>query len=214
MNDLFSFFLFPIFFIISSYLFRTSSADNGIGMSHDTDIEFGYRNLQENKVGDVYLCLGSPYSSIEVANRLRAHFSIVVDVAGESTDDILKGAEYHLCSDNFQVKLKWGRREWPRSGYLDLKKVGKIVNEYHHNQPTQWAEGLRYAIREWFKDFVASKGTKWNSDVNCQKFAKHVIEKLGLDFPSDVIIAGDVVPVIIDVTTFFSRNYCPKSEVS
>jgi hypothetical protein len=51
---------------------------------------------------------------------------------------------------------------------------------------------------------VHQHGLTWSADMNCQKFARTFInEAMGLDWPVDVPVAGDDIPVIIDVSIFW-----------
>jgi hypothetical protein len=41
---------------------------------------------------------------------------------------------------------------------------------------------------------------KWSSSVNCQQFARYfVLDGLGLDWPNNINIADDVLPMSIDI---------------
>ncbi len=41
---------------------------------------------------------------------------------------------------------------------------------------------------------------KWISSVNCQQFVREfVLDALGLEWPNNINIAGDVLPVSIDI---------------
>jgi hypothetical protein len=43
----------------------------------------------------------------------------------------------------------------------------------------------------------------WSATMNCQKFAhKFITEVLGLNWPDNVQVAGDVIPVVIDAAIF------------
>ncbi len=51
---------------------------------------------------------------------------------------------------------------------------------------------------------VHQHGLKWSSYMNCQKFARTFInEAMGLDWPIDVPVASDDIPIIIDLSIFF-----------
>ena len=50
---------------------------------------------------------------------------------------------------------------------------------------------------------AAQYGHIWSSNMNCQKYAREFItEALGLDWPNDVPVPGDTIPIIIDLSIF------------
>jgi hypothetical protein len=47
---------------------------------------------------------------------------------------------------------------------------------------------------------VVNNEERWSSTVNCQKISHHfVVDALGLQWPSNLDIAGDVLPLSIDI---------------
>jgi hypothetical protein len=47
----------------------------------------------------------------------------------------------------------------------------------------------------------------WSSNMNCQKFARlFLMEGLGLLWPEDISVAGDILPVTIDISIFFMSS--------
>jgi hypothetical protein len=48
---------------------------------------------------------------------------------------------------------------------------------------------------------VETYGLKWSANLNCQQFALRFIEEaIGLNWPNDVLVAGDKLPVMIDIS--------------
>src|SRR4051812_24193479 len=55
-----------------------------------------------NRVGDVYLAMydaGIPMNTSEKTQLSRSHWSIIIDVAGESNEKMIVGQELHLGAD-------------------------------------------------------------------------------------------------------------------
>ncbi len=51
-----------------------------------------------------------------------------------------------------------------------------------------------------YGQMVMNSEERWSSSVNCQQFAHHfVVEALGLQWPINLDIAGDVLPLSIDI---------------
>ncbi|CAF1481371.1 unnamed protein product [Adineta ricciae] len=51
-----------------------------------------------------------------------------------------------------------------------------------------------------YGQMVMRNGERWSSSVNCQQFSHHfVVDALGLEWPTNLDIAGDVLPVSIDI---------------
>ena len=50
---------------------------------------------------------------------------------------------------------------------------------------------------------------KWSANLNCQPFARRFVEEvIGLSWPNDVSVAGDELPVMIDIGVLYisSKN--------
>jgi hypothetical protein len=46
-----------------------------------------------------------------------------------------------------------------------------------------------------------------SSTMNCQQFARlFLMEGLGLTWPEDIVVAGDILPVIIDVVVLYTSS--------
>ncbi len=51
-----------------------------------------------------------------------------------------------------------------------------------------------------YKDMVPNDEERWSAVLNCQQFAyRFTLEALGLQWPNDINVAGDVLPTSIDV---------------
>jgi hypothetical protein len=47
---------------------------------------------------------------------------------------------------------------------------------------------------------ITDNGDQWNSRMNCQQFCRQfVTDGLGLDWPNEIEVGGDSIPVSIDI---------------
>jgi len=86
----------------------------------------------------------------------------------------------------------------PRSQFVTIKYLGKIQN-IGGLDPYMWAVSLKIEEGKWFFEFVAQQGKLWNSSSNCHQYARFITQKLGLDFPSDIAVIGDVHKDVVDL---------------
>jgi hypothetical protein len=65
-----------------------------------------------------------------------------------------------------------------------------------------------------YEHMAAQYGLIWSSNMNCQKYTREFIaEALGLDWPNHVPVAGDTIPIIIDLSIFcISTNNSTKNQ--
>ncbi len=55
-----------------------------------------------------------------------------------------------------------------------------------------------------FKSMLTQHDQICSSNMNCQQFARlFIVEALGLDWPMDLQVEGDVLPISIDIGSFF-----------
>jgi hypothetical protein len=48
---------------------------------------------------------------------------------------------------------------------------------------------------------AAAYEQKWSANLNCQQFARRFIEEtIGLKWPDGILVAGDKLPVMIDIS--------------
>jgi len=159
-------------------------------------------NVDENHIGDVYLAFYKQETPVqnETVIEKRRHSVIIVDVAGASNDTTISGILLHLAA-----RLDEGGRTRFDAHYLhrerkifpELYFIGKIKNEYYQGDPSRWATKLTDAAHDWYNEYVASSSTKehkWSSSVNCNKYARFVLEKFGLRWPEDRVVVGDDYP--------------------
>jgi len=175
------------------------------GMQAPTKIE------NPDKVGDVYLIsFNQGCSRSENLELKRSHYALIVDVAGGSSDKFLKGFIYHLGanteSKESYVPLPQYSDDFECSRLLHYRCIGKISNPGQH-EPALWGMVLWNKVyQEWYPQFIELSGQKnhdWTSRVNCQKFARFLVEKLGLSWPVDVQVIGDQAPEIVDLLLTF-----------
>lgn len=178
--------------------------------------------VDSNKVGDVYLVRVNPRESPDVAGDKRTHWIVVIDVAGESTDEELmcvlivapffcqglnrSGWQFHLGADPASREVEFlnsrFRYKHDTEFITSVTLVGHIKNEFHANLPDLWVPGLVSAITQWYHEFTDDGKEIWSSKVNCQTFAREVIQRLGLSFPEDVQFFGNVEPWLVDLGIF------------
>lgn len=87
---------------------------------------------------------------------------------------------------------------------MDIIPVGQIENEYHADHPERWVTGLYEAILTWFDELTEDGKKKWGKNVNCHKFARKVIQKLGLTVPDEdeMSVRCDLEPWLVDGHAF------------
>ncbi|EGG22419.1 hypothetical protein DFA_04540 [Cavenderia fasciculata] len=148
----------------------------------------------QHRVGDVYLVTytSSP-SSLDPTTNLDYHYTIVIDVAGESSS-FPRGLELYLGvqGESRVVRLCQERLKHPRINYRSHQAIGKIQNIYHQGKPRQWSDGIRDIVgNEWFPEFVNKRGNILNHQCNSHQFAKYLIKYFDLDWPNYIYVAGD-----------------------
>ena len=181
-------------------------------------------------VGAVFLVQVDPLESPEVYGDKRAHWIVVIDVAGETSDESLvyvpaptfdpppaldplphslnRGWQFHLGADPTSRKVNFlnSRIDRKRSASFirSVEYVGKIQNEFHPGQPGVWVyQGLVPAMSAWYEDFTEHSTKKWSAEVNCQTFACEIIQRLSLDVPSSVTLISDIEPhLLVDLGIF------------
>lgn len=139
------------------------------------------------------------------AERRRAHMCLLVDVAGESEQDKLRGIEFHVGppgdwreTGDTRVVLTVREPDPAQSSKLFFwsRPLGTLQNLYHRGRPRDWAFGLEriasvYIFQQRFE------GKEWSAEVNSQQFTKDLARQLGLNWPVDLVI-GDVCPWATD----------------
>ncbi|EAL66066.1 hypothetical protein DDB_G0282413 [Dictyostelium discoideum AX4] len=150
--------------------------------------------INNEKVGDVYLVMYSEIKDGESKNEINnkkpssflndIHYTIVIDVAGESNDENgIMGLEVHIVleKNSKKIQLCFERKFGENQIYQELSMyLGKIENIYHKDQPLEWYFGLnRVILTEWFNEFIENenRGDKWSIYSNCYTFSKFLIEK-------------------------------------
>lgn len=181
----------------------------------DTKMSYTSKEINKEKVGDVYLAMYKQGSDSEK----RAHYSIVIDTAGETTNEKIVGCELHLGADKKTrvTGFVGGKREKPRNEFLKIIPVGKIENIYHKERPSAWGKALEFEGNKWYDEFVKENGgeEKWSAEVNCQKYTRFVIQKLELPIPKGIeFVASDKYPGAVDVGIMIISAYAnsPHSE--
>ncbi|GAM23842.1 hypothetical protein SAMD00019534_070170, partial [Acytostelium subglobosum LB1] len=132
------------------------------------------------------------------------HYSLIIDVAGESDQNVPRGQILNLSAVNVQdktVQFTTGHLSSIIKSPSDYIPLGKITNNLNYH-PRQWAYQLSDDVQDyWYPEFVASKGSTWSHQSNCQQFARFLVTKLKLVWPPDIPVAGDgnqIEPIIVD----------------
>jgi len=180
----------------------------------DIDMETQLFRGEHDKslVGDVYLVMYKQGSELNttVIKQAEAHFSLVVDVAGDCTVDSLDGFEMHLIANKLTkiTSPMSNRRTRPMKTFMNVIKLGKIENRFHSQWPLLWAEGMQEMNEAKYIDFIneMNAGNLWSARVNCQQYARYMANFLGVCWPDDVSVVGDMVPAIIDLTIFSANS--------
>jgi len=87
----------------------------------------------------------------------------------------------------------------PRSQFVTIKHLGKIQN-VGSLAPNKWVGSLKSEEALWFNEFT-QQGYLWSSSLNCHQYARFITQKLGLAFPSDIAVTGDVHKDVVDLVS-------------
>ncbi|KAK5584719.1 hypothetical protein RB653_006335 [Dictyostelium firmibasis] len=162
------------------------------------------KEINSEKVGDVYLILYSEILECESNELLTIsnnnnnkekpssflndiHYTIVIDVAGESTiENGPMGLEIHIVLEKKtkKVQLCFERKTGENKCYQESSIcLGKIENIYHKGYPLEWSFGLTRVIQsKWFQEFI-KKGDMWSFETNCFTFSKFLVESFKFQNP-------------------------------
>ncbi|EGG24577.1 hypothetical protein DFA_02820 [Cavenderia fasciculata] len=131
-------------------------------------------NQDESRVGDVYL-VTYEFQPDSYSTPYSPHYTIVVDLCGESTEKLPKGMEIHINPlKDFSLQLCIERLDrLPKSKDLSFQKLGRIENQYHPGNPREWCVALGSVVENsWFPEFTTLKGKFWNRTCHSDQFAK------------------------------------------
>eukprot|EP01126_Amoeba_proteus_P007402 TRINITY_DN12666_c0_g1_i3.p1 TRINITY_DN12666_c0_g1~~TRINITY_DN12666_c0_g1_i3.p1 ORF type:complete len:198 (+),score=17.28 TRINITY_DN12666_c0_g1_i3:246-839(+) len=160
------------------------------------------QEVDPKRVGDVYvLAYSCGPESVEEVEKKRAHYSLLIDVSGASTEESLHGLEIHFIVidfDNRDIGIRFAHTNKPFSNFLLVRRVGTLQNEFHSGYPRRWALALEEVIYDdWFPSFLVTNGNQWNSQCNCQQFIRFLVGQFNLVWPADLSVVGDVVPLVV-----------------
>lgn len=158
-----------------------------------------YPNAEKDKakVGDVYL------------EKEKAVFTIVIDVAGESTDNTIVGCELCLNVDSKTLKSSYASN-WVCRAKDSFIMIGKIQNIYHCGQPDVWAKALKLEGMKWYEEFVDQingEECKWSPGINCLLYARFVLDKLGLKEPKAIFTLGIIREIFLILSEIALRTH-------
>eukprot|EP01129_Flabellula_baltica_P007240 TRINITY_DN2791_c0_g1_i2.p1 TRINITY_DN2791_c0_g1~~TRINITY_DN2791_c0_g1_i2.p1 ORF type:complete len:217 (+),score=30.72 TRINITY_DN2791_c0_g1_i2:147-797(+) len=139
----------------------------------DTKMSFPEYPQDNSKVGDIYLIGYNSGSSLtEETQEKRSHYSVVIDIAGESNNEEIIGLELHLGADERTRDTRpfVNRRIAEVGCLIFFHCLGKIENIGGHDLITWRYELEKEGIRI-FHDLVNEHGGKWSSVTNCHSYA-------------------------------------------
>eukprot|EP00026_Physarum_polycephalum_P014792 Phypoly_transcript_15347.p1 GENE.Phypoly_transcript_15347~~Phypoly_transcript_15347.p1 ORF type:complete len:266 (-),score=6.43 Phypoly_transcript_15347:95-892(-) len=170
------------------------------------------RVTSQDNEGDVYLFIhgiDSAHSATMPNYDIEhAHFSIIIDIAGESHGEIVSGYEIYIGILDWTTPVarfffpKWTRRICRRG--LEVRCLGKIpglpTTGAYEDHVFTWKQGMdKHATTVYQNMISASNSRAWSSRINCQQFARELTLSLNLVWPIDVPMAsGDAVPAMFD----------------
>lgn len=159
------------------------------------DSPFPTQSVDEEKVGEIYLLVYKAAADSKFDKKL-AHFSLLIDVAGQSDDDKLCGLEIHwvVLKPVAEPELRFSHAQKPRNRFLCTKKLGKLHQQEHCR--TWW--DLEKKIEPWVKEYEEKCGRIWNEECNSQTFSRFLVEKFGLEWPCEVCCGENCIPICID----------------
>lgn len=169
---------------------------------------FAFRTLNPAQVGICYVCV---HNQGESSTKHR-HHSLFIDVAGRSRYDQcgeifeLNGLMLHVTAKPQTGKTKYRHGSMKILGKKNqIYTVGKIVDP-HPLEPARWAFNLCLSGLDVYNNLVKINNGEqiWNSALNCQIFVKKMIEKLELQYPSNLGCC-DLSPVIVDFSILCIR---------
>ncbi|CAF0964172.1 unnamed protein product [Rotaria magnacalcarata] len=150
-----------------------------------------------NPIGDVYVVV---FKTAQI-NRKTAHHAILVDVAGSSNEENMEGVLVHLTASTItqQVKFRVEDDPWSKDCFYETVRVGQLTTT--KSNPQFWAIDLHNKAYELYCSFTDQiTKIKWSSSVNCQTFARALLNEFGLEWPHELPYASDrCLPVIIDI---------------
>ncbi|CAF2512235.1 unnamed protein product [Rotaria sp. Silwood2] len=158
--------------------------------------------LNIDQVGHVYIV----QHKSKVSMVKCAHFSIYIDIAGESTPgERLAGLHIHIGVPNLttiKTRLIYNYEYDNWNDFDDVRFIGQLNSNdiTAYRTPIFYALILKQSIEKWYTELVKSNDRKltWSSVLNCQQFAYKIINNLGFNWPPDYHVAGDVPPCIVD----------------
>jgi len=177
-------------------------APNKGAFDMELEFAFGEEVSDGTKAGEVYLLIHSQgLESVESSQAKRAHYSILIDVGGDSTNDDFVGLELHLLAKiatrktYFPPLVKVARS---KEKLISSHLLGKL--ELGSPFPADWAYDLYGQARHIYKDLVKKNGDTWNPTTNCQQFARVVAtEMLHFPWPAHIPVIGDEAPIIVEL---------------
>jgi len=142
---------------------------------------------------------------------MRAHYIVVIDIEGVSSNESIIGLEVHLLrtKDNTNQlivgPLKTG--EFNVARLRSSRTLGQIRNIGNHTA-RDWAINLYTFACNVRDEMTKECGTsEWSAAYNCQTFAKKFIQALGIPF--DEPVTGEQYSFLVNcvvLADYMSRN--------
>lgn len=173
----------------------------------DINMSYPEHPVDDTKVGDIYLLGYNSESEItEETQEKRSHYSIIIDIAGESTHKDIIGLELHLGANEKtrDTRPLANRRIAEINRLVLVHHLGKIENISGHNLRF-WEAELKDQGIKIYHDLVDEHGGKWSSATNCHSYALRVLDQFGVR--TDHLDLQDFSPLLIDVTILLNSLY-------
>eukprot|EP01129_Flabellula_baltica_P005223 TRINITY_DN1874_c0_g1_i6.p1 TRINITY_DN1874_c0_g1~~TRINITY_DN1874_c0_g1_i6.p1 ORF type:complete len:181 (+),score=34.50 TRINITY_DN1874_c0_g1_i6:227-769(+) len=170
-------------------------------------MSFPEHPIDNTKVGDIYLLGYNAGSGMtEETQAKRFHYSVVIDIAGESTSENIIGLELHLGADERTKDTRpLANRRIAEIGRLDFfHHLGKIENIAGHDF-FGWEASLMREGTRIFHELVDDYGRDWSSSTNCHTYAVRVLNEFGVS--TDELPLLDYPPLLIDVGILLNSLY-------
>ncbi|CAF1069976.1 unnamed protein product [Adineta ricciae] len=175
-----------------------------------------------HRVGNVYILVHKTREQLGAGDQLmcveakRAHHSVLIDVAGESDDLELRGVSLHLTADVKLRKTIFNAHSHPvlRPSLLDIFKPNpkRIHPSDSVSNPRQWVNMLKLQAEAIYVRMTNYETLPWSGIVNCQQYVRQLVESLGLQIPDGIQLAGDALPVIINLGIMLIQKKATKAE--
>eukprot|EP01133_Synstelium_polycarpum_P013317 gene13317-15657_t len=142
---------------------------------------FSEYQFDPRDVGEVYL-VTHEYKDAPGWRPKFKHYSVIIDLAGESSQHMIVGAQVHLAfvdEQRDQHTYAQNRIEAPISSFDSITRLGFITNSMSVGDPQGWFVVLLGVGIAFYKHFSDVNGSQWSQNKSDSRlFAKFYVEKL------------------------------------